>query len=252
MTEDNKTPELLTSGVQTPEQEEKQTLDEELLERINKQSARLNKVVEDEEAKKAVIEKPDFTPSTVDYSPEYELVTKRICDENPEVVEGIMDEIIVLYADNIKTNGKKAEGFGTKVYSRLNDHLKKEHFGFQDATKNAGNKALKRLIESYHGLDEKKLNKELEDEEKLNSSLFDGIRSQVAKTLTQRLNSEAIEDIKEHASGDAAGFRSYVKVLADKQDVDYKENDMESFEGIFGVYLESANKMIQEKHKKKR
>ncbi len=182
----------------------------------------------------------------------YEKTTQRLYEESPKIVEGAMDKLMEVYVDNLRQNGKKTAGFGTKMYNTLNDYLTTECFGFQKATKDLGNEVLNKLVESYIGINAKSVDKELEDEEKVSIAMFDGLKSQVGKTLGQKLNSAYIESIKETASEDTEGFRTYVTKLANDNKVEFKPNELQSLEGLFNIYLQAAQELLNEKMKNKK
>lgn len=194
----------------------------------------------------------DVSKENVDNTSKYQSALDKIADQNPKVVENVMDELVILYADNVRNNGKKAERYATKVCDKLNGYLKTQYFGFQDATKDPGVRAIENIVKAYHGVDEKKFSKELEDEEKFSHDMHDNLKAQVRKVLGQRLNSDAVDSIRHDASIDPVGFRSYVKQLANKHDVGYKESDLQSLEGLFEIFLEAANEWLQEKMRKER
>lgn len=201
---------------------------------------------EKELSQKAQEEVAKATPS------KYQAMTDRLYGQNMDLLEGALDQLSILYVDNLKQNGKKAAGFGTKACKVLSDYVKNECFGFQDPSKELGKEVLEDLIKSYHGVNAESLDKELEDEDKMTNAICENIKQTVTKTLKQKLDTTCLGKVEEAAQNDVEGFRTYVAELAKAQKVEFEPNEAQSIEGLMKIYFESVKELAKEKMQKKK
>src|SRR3989338_4595188 len=98
-----------------------------------------------------IADKAEAEKRTDFYTSQYESLTNRIREKIPQIIEGAHDEMMGLYVDNWRNNGKKSEGFGTELYNKLNSYVYNKVFAFKGADSEEGKEALEKIVSKYIG-----------------------------------------------------------------------------------------------------